>query len=499
MKNILLIDCESEFTSVALIEGGRLAELHIEYADRGTLTGNIYKGRVTKVVAGLQSAFVDIGAPRTGFWEIGNAPCHNSLLNGEAVLPGGGIKAKEGDYVMVQVTKEGTEFKGPKLTSNISIPGHYAVYLYNVDFIGVSNKITDPALREKLTAFFTRLAPKGRGFIARTSCVGASEKDIRREAAMLISLGDRVQERWEEKDSVSLIHSEGNILYRSVREMLNENISAVYCNDKTVASDIKGMVDLNCPFFNGEVNYFDEPDDIYEYFGVAGEVACINDRKVKLPGGGSLVIEKTEALTTIDVNTGSYAGSENHEETVFENNLEAVPEIARQIRVRNIGGLIVIDFVDMVEPEHRAAIVDALRGELYRDRAKTKVLDMSEFGLVQMTRRKNGRDFQSVSETECPFCRGLGRIYAPDYLARNLKAKLKKLFAGREVKRAALHVNPHNFNHLQSSELFARDVKTLWYDRAIYVIADWSLHINDYYAVALEDWETVPEGTIKLT
>lgn len=499
MKNFLLIDCESSFTSVALLEDGRIAEFYNEYADSRTLIGNIYKGRVTKIVAGLQSAFVDIGAPRTGFWEISDTLDHRSLLTSSSVLPHNGIIAKEGDFVMVQVTKEGTEMKGPKLSSNISIPGHYSVYLYNIDFVGVSNKIQDAELREKLTKIFSKIVPEGRGFVARTSCDGASEEDIIKEAKQLIKLGDRVQKRWEETDDVSLIHSEGNILYRAIRDMLSDKIEAIYCNNKTVTSDVRGMIDLYCPFFNGEVNYFDEPDDIYEYFGVASELAHINDRKVKLKNGGSLVIEKTEALTTIDVNTGSFAGCENHEETVFENNLEAVPEIARQIRVRNIGGIIVIDFVDMLEPLHRAAIVEALRDELYRDRAKTKVLDMSEFGLVQLTRRKNGKDFQTITETECPFCHGLGRIYAPDYLARNLKARLKKLFANSDVKRAAIHVNPHNFNHLFDSGMFEHDVKTAWSDHTIYVIADWSLHVNDYYAVALQDWETVPDGTIKLT
>ena len=499
MKKILLIDCESYFTSVALLECGRIAEFYSEYADSRTLSGNIYKGKVTKIVSGLDSAFVDIGTDRPCFWEISDINDSRTRLMSSAALPRGQIIAKEGDYVMVQVTKEGTDVKGPKVSSNISIAGHYAVYLYNVEFIGVSNKITDSSARDRLTGLFTKLAPEGRGFIARTCSAEASDEEIAREAGILIGLGERLQKHWEDASDIMLVHSEGNILYRMVRDMLSSDIESIYCNDRTVANDIKGIVDIYFPFFGGEVHYFDEPDDIYQYFGVGDEIQHINDRKVKLDGGGSLVIEKTEALTAIDVNTGSFSGSDNHEETVFLNNLESVKEIARQIRVRNVGGIIVIDFVDMIDLSHREAIVDALRRELVNDRCKTKILDMSEFGLVQITRQKNGKDFQTISETECPFCRGLGQIYAPDYIARNIKTELKKLFANKSVNRAAIHVNPHNFNHLFDSGLFEKDCKVVWHDRPVYAIADWSLHVNDYYVVALQDWETVPEGSIKLT
>ena len=261
INNIILVDSENTYTTVCLIENGRLSELYSESAEERQTSGNIYKGRVTDVVDGLQSAFVDIGLNRTGFWYIDETLDHKSVLGEQNALPHK-ILAKKGDYVMVQAIKEGTDLKGPKLSSNISIPGHYVVYLYNLDFVGVSNKITNIPLRDKLIELLKSLAPEGGGFIARTNCLTATEDEIRQEAEFLIKAGARIQKRWEETDGVALIHNEGNILYRTIRDMLSDRTERIVCNNEQMANDIRGMVEVFCPYFKGSVDFYDEEEDI---------------------------------------------------------------------------------------------------------------------------------------------------------------------------------------------------------------------------------------------
>lgn len=495
-KNILLVDSEASYTTVGLIENGRLSELYSESPDERQTSGNIYKGKVTNVVDGLRSAFVDIGLNRTGFWYIDEALDHKSVLGAVKALPSK-ITAKEGDYVMVQAVKEATELKGPKLSSNISIPGHYVIYLYNLEFVGVSTKITSTPLRDRLTKLLKSLAPKGRGFIARTNCLTASDEEIIQEAQFLIAAGERIQKKWEESDGVALIHNEGNILYRTIRDMLSDRIERIVCNDSKMCEDIRQMVDTFCPYFKGGVEYYDGEEDIYDYFNIGQDIGTIYVPRVELPSGGFLVIEKTEALTAIDVNTGKFLGTDNREDTVYRTNLEAVKEIARQLRLRNIGGIIVVDFIDMLDEEHKVSVVEALKNELFFDRVKTRVLDMSGIGLVEITRKKVGKELGSVSQGKCPFCGGTGTILVDAYINRGVKYQLKHLFMNHNVYIALIYAHPELAKHLIDHEVFAKECSGIWSHKRIYVVPDPNMEFATYKVMS--GMGGVPSGGVLLT
>lgn len=479
MKNLIVVDCEKTHTTVGLIENGRLGELYSETVNERQSTGNIYKGKVTNVIEGLQSAFVDIGIGRTGFWYIDETLDHRAVLGAENALPHK-IQAKEGDYVMVQEIKEATELKGPKLSSNISIPGHYVIYLYNLPFVGVSNKITNITLREKLTTLLKGIAPKGRGFIARTNCLTGTEEEIRQEAEFLIKAGARIQKKWEETDGVALIHNEGNILYRTIRDMLSDNVEGIVCNDAKMTEDIRGMVDMFCPYFRGSVECYDEEEDIYDYFDIGADMRSLYSPRVELPSGGFLIIEKTEALTAIDVNTGKFLGTDNREDTVYRTNLEAVKEIARQLRLRNIGGIIVVDFIDMLDLDHKVSVVEAMKNELFFDRVKTRVLDMSGLGLVEITRKKVGKELGSVSKEKCPYCGGTGMLLTDAYVIRGIKYSLRRLFMNHNVSIAVIHAHPELAKHIVGHDDFAQECGTIWSHKRIYVVSEPNLDYGSY-------------------
>lgn len=497
LKNIILVDSEKNYTTVGLIENGKLSELYSESAEERQTSGNIYKGRVTDVVDGLQSAFVDIGLSRTGFWYIDETLDHKSVLGERNALPHN-ISAKKGDYVMVQAIKEGTELKGPKLSSNISIPGHFVVYLYNLSFVGVSNKITSPTLRDKLTELLTGLAPEGGGFIARTNCLTATAEEITQEAKFLIKAGERIQKRWEETEGVALIHNEGNILYRTIRDMLTDTTESIVCNNEHMAEDIRQMVEVFCPYFRGSVEFYDEEEDIYDYYGIGEDMSVIYSPRVELPSGGFLMIEKTEALTAIDVNTGKYIGTDNREDTVYRTNLEAVKEIARQLRLRNIGGIIVVDFIDMSDPDHKVSVVEAMKNELFFDRVKTRVLDMSGLGLVEITRKKVGKELGSISQDKCPYCGGTGTLLVDAYVSRRIKYDLKKLFMNHNVSIALIFAHPVLAMHMIEHKAFSQECSSgIWSHKRIYVVPDESMDFAAYKVVS--GMGGVPSGAEMLT
>ena len=496
MKNIILVDSEASYTTVGLIENGRLSELYSESVEERQTSGNIYKGRVTNVVDGLQSAFVDIGLSRTGFWFIDETLDHKAVLGAGNALPHK-ILAHEGDYVMVQAIKEATELKGPKLSSNISIPGHYVIYLYNLEFVGVSNKITSVPLRERLTELLKTLAPEGRGFIARTNCLTASDDEIIQEAQFLIKAGERIQRKWEESEGVELIHNEGNILYRTIRDMLSDKIEGIVCNNKKMSEDIRQMVDMFCPYFKGTVDFYDDEEDIYDHFDIGQDISTIYGPRVELPSGGFLIIEKTEALTAIDVNTGKFLGTGGREDTVYRTNLEAVKEIARQLRLRNIGGIIVVDFIDMMDEEHKVSVVEALKNELFFDRVKTRVLDMSGLGLVEITRKKVGKELGSVSQGKCPYCGGTGTILADAYVSRGIKYRLKHLFMNRNVFIALIYAHPELARHIVEQGVFAEECSDIWSHKRLYVVSDPNMVFGGFKVVS--GMGGVPGDSILLT
>ena len=469
MKRSILIDVESYMSSVALLEDGKLIEFHIEYKENNRLTGNIYKGKVENVLQGLESAFVNIGLSRNGFLYVGETLDDRADL--KRVIPSS-LAEKPGDHIMVQVTKEEVGQMGARLTSNISLPGRYVVFLPNIEFVGVSNKISDPDRREMLNKLLTKHRPAGGGLIARTASIDAKKSDIIAEIKRMQALYEKIRTAYAAADGVCLLHSEDDLVYRAVRDMLSGEVERIICNDVNTVKRLKTRLkEMDSEFYH-KVEYYESDYDIWDVFGISSEVDKLLDRKVSLPSGGSLVIDRTEALTSIDVNTGSFTAGSDREETVYITNIEASKEIARQLRLRNIGGIIVVDFIDMLSEQHKAEVVDVLRNEVIRDRIKTRVQDMTQLGLVEMTRKKVGKPLITKLLAPCSHCGGMGYVPNGDYVGRKLKAAIKKLFAEYNFQNAVVTINNEMADHIFTSRYFSNICENEWKNKRVYLIPD---------------------------
>ena len=348
----ILVDVQSYIVSVALLEDGVLREYYVEYADSTDITGNIYKGRVVNILAGLQSAFVDFGNGKNGFLSVDEMLAHRSMVSEAGVMPGK-LSLSPGDYVMVQATKEPTAAKGARLSTNISLPGRFVVMTPTIDYVGVSAKITDQATRRKLSELLAKIKPEGGGLIARTVCREAKKSEITAEVRRLEKLWSGIKADYEKSEGTALVYSDGDLVYKCVRDMFNDGIEAIVCNDRAMCEKIAESAKPTQPKLSDKIKFYDKPSDMFADFSVLSQIDAILSPKVSLPSGGSLVFGYTEALTVIDVNTAKYCGCENHEVTVFNTNIEAAREIARQIRLRNIGGIIIVDFIDMASDDNR--------------------------------------------------------------------------------------------------------------------------------------------------
>ena len=480
MKSQILIDVDSYMSSVSLLEDGRLKEYYVEYKDSNRLTGNIYKGRVVNVLQGLETAFVDFGMERNGFLAVSETLVHRSVLSDSGKMPRK-LDVKAGDYIMVQVTKEETGLKGARLTSNISLPGRYVVYLPNLDFIGVSNKITDEGERERFVRLLEKVKPDGGGFIVRTACREAKKQDILEEVRQLKREYEDIQAAYAASEGVNLIHSEGGLLVRTVRDIMSSSVESVVCNDREVFLKMRDALGKIGPRYNEKVKYFESDYDMSEVYGVLKEVDKLLEHKVSLPGGGTLVIDHAEALTAIDVNTGRFLGDDNsRENTVYRTNIEAAVEIARQLRLRNIGGIIIIDFIDMQEQKHKEAVVETLRREMAADRTKTRVLGMSELGLVEATRKKTGQEIGDILLAACPYCGGSAHTYSGDYIAKKLKAQLMRMFADGDYSGASVTLNPTALEHIGKSGFFTKMLSGVWDGKRVYLIPDEKLSLTEF-------------------
>lgn len=470
-SSFILVDVQSYIVSVALLSGGELKEYYVEYADSTGVTGNIYKGKVVNILAGLQSAFVDFGSGKNGFLSVDEILAHRTIISQAGVIPGK-LSFSAGDYVMVQATKEPTQLKGARLTTNISLPGRFVVMTPTIDFVGVSNKITDEPTRQKLTQLLTKVKPEGGGLIARTVCKEAKKNEIVSEVKRLEALWQRIKADYDRKIGISEIYADGNLIYRSIRDMFNDDIEAIICNDRATCQKIAESASETQPKLSERIKYYDKPGDMFAEYNVLSQVDAILSPKVMLPSGGSLVFDYTEALTVIDVNTAKYSGAENHETTVFNTNLEAAREIARQIRLRNIGGIIVVDFIDMQDEANREALLEELRKAVFWDRAKTRVVDMTSLGLVEITRKKQGREISTVLLDKCSHCEGHSLTKSNDYQCRRIMASLKTLFGSGNYYGALVYVNDSLAEHMITSRFFAGECAGIWKDKRIYLISD---------------------------
>ncbi len=455
----IIANCAENETRVAVLEDGQLQEIFIERESTRGTAGNIYKGRVNRVLPGMQSAFVNIGLERDGFLYVSDVlpdiDAYTSWLdesdrdNGDTPSPQKrqSRRAREnqkidkllskGDEFLVQISKAPLGTKGARITTNISLPGRYLVYMPSVDHVGVSRKIEDRTERNRLRRIAGKIRKKGMGgFIVRTAGVGRSQEEIANDVHFLHELWEALKKRGEAASAPAAIHRDLSVLLRLLRDYVTNEYDRIVIDDAEEFERASRFLQQINPAVADKLQLHQGTHPVFDQYKVEQQIEKALETKVWLKSGAYLVINQTEALVAIDINTGKYVGRKRLEDTVLQTNLEAVTEVVRQIRLRDLGGIIVIDFIDMEEEASRRQVVDALQKELARDRAKTQLLQISEFGLVELTRQRVKQSLERALTCECHYCHGSGRVRSVDTVCLDILRevnRLRKELHGRDV------------------------------------------------------------------
>jgi len=427
-------------TRAALLEGGALQEIHLERASRRGLVGNLYKGSVSRVLPGMQAAFVDVGLERTAFLHVADialARPDDTIVN---IPPVEDIRriVSEGDEILVQVVKDPIGTKGARLTTFVALPSRFLVYMPRGEGIGVSARIEDESERLRLKSAVASMLQPGAagGYIVRTAAQGAAAGALREDMAYLEKLWRHVRGAGEAAAAGSIVHEDLPISLRVLRDELARGASRVVVDSPREHARMLEFARDFLPEGAARIELYSGPRPLFDMHGIEEELGRALDRKVPLKSGGHLIIDQTEAMTTIDVNTGAYVGHRNLEETIFRTNLEAAVAIARQLRLRNLGGIIIIDFIDMQDEAHRRAVLAALERALAADRAQTHIASLSPLGLVEMTRKRTRESLEHLLCAPCPSCEGRGFVRTAETMCHDIFREIvrqSRQFASREL------------------------------------------------------------------
>ncbi len=468
MQQEIVINAIADEVRVALLENGLLTELYIEEKERKHLTGNIYKGKVSRVLPGMQAAFVDIGLPKDAFlyvldfhdniekYEMEGEEPFGAATEIEAEVPteaeleaeGQGEeetapakkrgsrrnrsldienKLKARQEILVQIAKEPLGTKGSRVTSYVSLPGRYLVYMPTVEHVGVSRRISNPAERARLRKIIKKYKPPNCGFIVRTAGEGKDEEHFKNDIEFLTKLWNQVLGKSEKKSAPALLHSDLDIIFKSFRDIFTDEVDRVMIDSEEQFIRCVEFVNSLMPQLTKRIKLYLKPKPIFDYYNIEEQIEKALKRKVWLKSGGYIVIDETEALVSIDVNTGKYVGKKNLEETIFKINLEAIQVIVRQVRLRGLGGIIIIDFIDMKEEKHRQQVVQTLQEALKKDRTRSNVLQLTELGLVEMTRKRARQSLGKILSQPCSCCRGTGRVKSTLSIYNTIQRELVQL------------------------------------------------------------------------
>jgi ribonuclease G len=466
-------------TRLAVQDGNQLTELYVERAHRRSIVGNIYKGVVTNVLPGMQAAFVEIGLSKDAFLYGGDytanlgeeddqgAPSEEDEdtadvdlgeSEGEVEIRVPHVHApieemlRKGQEILVQVSKESLGSKGARITSFISIPGRYIVYMPQSRHIGVSRRIHDEAERERLRSIVKAVRPPTGGFIVRTVAEGKGEEELAADIQFLSRLWTQVQSRFEAAKAPALLHEEMDLTFRVVRDLFSPEVEEFLVDTGEGYEKVLQYANTLVPQLASRVKRYEGKQPIFETTGIEKEIDKALRRRVWLKSGGYIVIDHTEALVAIDVNTGKYVGKRDFEETVLKINLEAAAEAVRQIRLRDLGGIIILDFIDMERAEHREQVSRALAKALADDKARTNVLEISELGIVEMTRKRARQDLHSVFYASCPTCKGSGHVKSDATLAAEIFRKIQAQAADAAGEDVLVRAHPDVAHRLEGEE-----------------------------------------------
>lgn len=436
MAKEIIVNVLPEETRMALIENGQLMEVSVERTDSGHIVGNVYKGKIKNVLPGMQAAFVDIGHEKNAFLYIGDAFPRSPVRGLDKHE-----KLTAGQDIIIQVVKDVIGSKGPRVTAHLTLPGRYTVLMPTVEYTGISRRIESEEERERLKGLSAQVRPMEMGLIIRTVAEGKSEADLKKDVDYLTNLWNSLAARAKRVHAPALLYRDVDLVIRIVRDYFSEDIDRFIINNQEAYGRICDLLNFISPELVPRMVLYQGEEDIFSHYGLNEEMEKLGQRCVPLKCGGYIVIDKTEALTVIDVNTGKYVGQTNLADTVLRTNLEAADQIARQIRLRDIGGIIIVDFIDMNKPEHQQEVLKTLEDHLKHDRTKTHVLGITGLGLVEMTRKKARQNIESMLYTVCPCCEGRGRVKSPETVIIDIRRQLRKL-VGSSRRKFTIQVHP---------------------------------------------------------
>jgi len=499
MSSEIIVNAGREETRVALLENSLVTEIYIDRKkDRG-IAGNVYKGRIMKVLPGMQAAFIDIGLEKSAFLYVGDVFDSSSeytpLMEDEGLELEVEPKRKrahanqiedllqEGQEILVQVSKEPISTKGARVTTYISIPGRYLVMMPGVNHIGVSRRIENGEERKRLREIVSRLRKANTGYIIRTASQGRSEDDFVADIEFLSRLWDNVQKKKERASAPALLHNELDLVFRVIRDVFTRDVDKMVIDSTDEYQRVREFVDSYIPQLGRRVKPYDGDDPIFDHYGVEIEISRALGRKVWLKSGGYIIVDQTEALAAIDVNTGRYVGKRTLEDTILKTNLEAVREIAYQLRLRNMGGIIILDFIDMEREDNRRKVYSALQEALANDKAKTTISHISPIGLIEMTRKRIRESLGRTLCEPCPYCDGRGYIKSSRTVCYEVLRELRRAFTTAEEKKALVTVNSMVADMLYDEERQGVEELEKEFQKKIVIKADPNLHQEQYEVV----------------
>jgi ribonuclease G len=460
----ILISSDPWENRVAILENGTLAELYIEREEK--VIGSIYKGKVQNVLPGMGAAFVDIGLGRNAFLYVDDI--NKQPLNiGDVEVTHGhsgftiSEKVKKGDDVLVQIVKEPRGLKGARISTNVSLPGRYLILMPTGKYSGVSRKIESVEERNRLKAVMKRIRPEGMATVVRTAAAGVSEAELIADLGVLIRMWHGILETFKRAPSPSLLHRDMNLVYKAARDFVTADVDKVLIDDEDEYRKVREFLQLLGPQYLDRVQHYNHGRNLFDDYKITEELQRLMKPKINLPSGGSIVIETTEALTVIDVNSGKFTGGKNLEDTIVRTNIEAASEIARQVRLRDIGGIIVVDFIDMASESSRSKVIKALEDGLRRDRTRATIQSFSNLGLLEFTRKRIGKDLSAQLRGACPTCSGLGSVLSPQSVAIDTL---------RHVRDAASHGHDHDQVLVHTAPTVAAQMD-FWYEDEVTELA----------------------------
>jgi len=502
MGQEIAISITREETRVAVLDNGVVTDLYVDRAKRQDFVGNIYKGKVVKVLPGMQAAFVDIGLERAAFLHVSDLSMDtepgDTLVDSDEDDKGPEVPRprrqttrpieqllQEGQELMVQISKGPIGTKGPRVTTYVSLPGRSLVFMPNVEHIGVSRRIPKDEERARLKEIMKRLRRPGYGYIVRTVSEGVKEDDLRSDVEFLNVLWQDALKKREELPAPSLLHSDLTLTFRVVRDLFTKKVERLLIDSKEEYEAVKDFVHRVLPEQTNRIHFYDKEESLFDHLGIEMEISRALNRKVWLKSGGHIVVDHTEAMTVIDVNTGRFVGKRDQEETILRNNLEAVKEIAYQIKLRGIGGIIIVDFIDMEREKNREKVYQALVDAMAGDKARTRISRVSDLGLVEISRERVREDLLRTMSEPCHYCEGRGYTKSPTTVAYEVFREIRRIGRLSDEQKIVVCAHPGVAGLLQDEEHQGIEDLEREYGVKIIVKADLTLHLEQYDIVVL--------------